>query len=114
MLVALPLAGVVCAHECSTPIAAAEAPAEHCHEVDASDTTAMRGSLPDGCTSPFAITRIATRDRGTAPVSPAPASAPLVHIVDIAPTLQYGRVHTFGPPVGAAGGFAGAHLPLRI
>lgn len=114
MLAALPLAGVVCAHECSTPITSAEATAEHCHKAGASDTASMSASLPDGCTSPFAITRIATRDRGTTPVSHAPVSAPPLHVADLAPPLQHERVHMFGPPVRTAGLSAGVHIPLRI
>lgn len=115
MLAALPLAGVVCAHECSTPAAVAEAAAEHCHKGGASDTATMSASVPAGCTSPFAVTRIATRDRGTTPVSPAPVSAPPLYVADIAPALAYQRVlHTFGPPARAAGLSAGAHMPLRI
>ena len=100
--------------EPSTPAQAAEGAAEHCHTDEASENARFNSAVPEGCSSPFAITRIAARDRGVTPLSAAPLGEPPLQVRDVALLRRHDRLAEFALPAKAAGLSAGARIPLRI
>ena len=110
----LPIAGIVCARECSVAhaaaVRAAEA-AEHCHDDKLDDTTTIRRVLPDAC-SVIVGGGVAVHEPAAAPLAYAPVSlvqlqargmpSPVAAVRDY---LRRGRL---------TGLFPGDHVPLRI
>jgi hypothetical protein len=110
----LPVAGVLCARECTGQDAIATADAsDHCHKSDAADTSTMSPVTPDGC-SLIVLREVAMRERPASPVAAAPLLAVHVHVRDIDRTSH--AAAAFAPDSrGKIDGVSpGALLPLRL
>jgi hypothetical protein len=114
VLAGLPVAGVVCAHECLTPADVAAAPDDHCHDPGPTDSTSIRDVPVDGCSTPLAFAEVATRDRVSASVTADTLALPSFErsLFFLVSTPQ--RAFTPHPPRFGPGLSAGAIVPLRI
>jgi hypothetical protein len=109
----LPVMALVCAQECTTPVASAASVAEHCHEPETRAGAGMSASTAPACDSPFMLTEIAARDRATAPLGAQSLSMPLARLQAVPPLVTTVSVD-LRPRSAPPGRSPGARLPLRI
>lgn len=110
ILSGLPVTGVVCGLECLTPAEVSE----HCHAPEASDTVTINSIAPDGCTSPFAFSDVAARDRASAATSSSSMMSPPLLLPQRALSTNTAQVADARSPLVCPGLSAGTQLPLRI
>lgn len=114
ILAGLPVAGVVCAHECLTPIDSSATTEEPCHDPGPTEDESIRGVVSEGCSSPLAFADAATRDRVSAPIGPAPLALPAYERSSLLhqPPAPFARTTT--SPRSGASRIAGSPIPLRL
>ena len=108
----LPVAGVLCAHECAAVEHAAVEGDAQCHYAEANDGATVRGQVPDGC-DPFGPIETA-RERPSAPFKDAPmiSAAPLFRDLLISDSGSRSCARPVAAPTGGLP--PGTQVPLRI
>jgi hypothetical protein len=115
VLAGLPVASVVCARECTLPVANATQDgleSGHCHKADATDAVVMNEGTPDGCAL-LALKDAATRERSGGVSGAAPLVSGLLHS-DVGMPPAVARVVPSRTAVRAGTRCPSTSVPLRI